>query len=159
MGLFILQQDSYGEPSYSIHLHMSRSSFTLHGTGNENWTGNRTGNDGFLYYATHYTETGNGTGNGNGDQWVPYPFPRSLSRSCLRSLAVWTSHNTWAWAQRMYVQFPGIYQQGLNICNPILVQCLLTWVTDLLSLWPHCLDFIVSVHLISLQVLGYLVII
>ena len=49
--------------------------FTLHGTGT--WTGNETGNDGFLYYAmycSHYTGTGNRTGSGGGDGWVPYPF-------------------------------------------------------------------------------------
>ena len=103
---------------------------------NENGTGNRTGNDGFLYYAmycTYYTETGNGTGNGIGDQWVPYPLPPVPSPvPCLvpvpGPVRCEQDINTWAWAQRMYVQFPGIYQQGLNICNPILVQCLLTWV-------------------------------
>ena len=101
--LFIHLLSEFGWISWNVmesdygRILKSNSSFTLHGTGN----GNETGNDGFMYFAmycSHYTGTGTETGNRNGDHWVPYPFSHSLSQSqsqsqsLSRSRAVWMSH-------------------------------------------------------------------
>ena len=92
---------SRGDISLKMQTQITWDQWFIHNA--RDWNGTR--KDEFLDYAmycTHYTGTRNGTGNGNGDQWAPYPFPPSrshflscsLSRSCSRSCAVWTSHNS-----------------------------------------------------------------